>query len=494
VAWAHARYARHLALSGDGAGAQENYLEAIERACTEEMFDEAADWLYALRTVRFWYETFAGDDQHPLAQALRPHAKPSSLPGSPHTAELALHAMLDETSPLEALQRARRWRWQAVVRAQLTNELAAVRAIGTLQQRQGEVGEAIQSYVRAGNSKKAAAAARNLPEQPAHIDRRLLTAVPARRAAAYSAVAAAGDLLDDDEARTWADQALDEIANDTTTMPVREPSPLLQAFDVLASLSEVLSTDQEERLLALVEPRIDRPDNLYLQTDEAIAKILLSLTSRLPSVTALLCRAVVADERMAAIILDGAGVLAAHRDAITEHLAPFAATNRGACLAVIIAGAAPTSAAVALARSEVDRILTPRQHDPNTLTRHVGEPRAAMFASVLDQDTRNRFALTMLDRALDQRDLNANRWDSLAALFNIANDIDRQTQTAVLPRVMEIARGEHNGGLNTELDADIDPSAIALRCAARLKPDPGRCAEIEQIATAYLRAANEPWA
>jgi hypothetical protein len=35
VAWLHARYARHLALSGDGAGAQEHYLEAIERACTE---------------------------------------------------------------------------------------------------------------------------------------------------------------------------------------------------------------------------------------------------------------------------------------------------------------------------------------------------------------------------------------------------------------------------------------------------------------------------
>lgn len=47
---------KHLALSGDGAGTQKHYLEAIERARTEEMFDEAADWLYAWRTVVSWYD------------------------------------------------------------------------------------------------------------------------------------------------------------------------------------------------------------------------------------------------------------------------------------------------------------------------------------------------------------------------------------------------------------------------------------------------------
>ena len=54
------------------------------------MFDEAADWLYAWRTVLAWYDDSLKDEQHPLAQALRPHAKPSTLPGSPYTAERAL--------------------------------------------------------------------------------------------------------------------------------------------------------------------------------------------------------------------------------------------------------------------------------------------------------------------------------------------------------------------------------------------------------------------
>jgi hypothetical protein len=92
VAWLHARYARYLALEGDGEKSHYHYQQAIERASDMGMFDEAADWLYALRTVRLWYDIFWEDEQHPLAQALRPHAKPSTLPGAPFTSTLALRS------------------------------------------------------------------------------------------------------------------------------------------------------------------------------------------------------------------------------------------------------------------------------------------------------------------------------------------------------------------------------------------------------------------
>jgi hypothetical protein len=109
VAWVHARWGRFCALSGDSAGAQYHYLEAIDRASTEEMFDEAADWLYALRTVRYLYGESSSNDEHSLARALRPQSRPSSLRGSQHTGELALSAMLDETTPKEALQQCERF-------------------------------------------------------------------------------------------------------------------------------------------------------------------------------------------------------------------------------------------------------------------------------------------------------------------------------------------------------------------------------------------------
>ncbi len=81
-----------------------------------------------------WYDDFLKDEQHPLAQALRPHAKPSTLPGSPHTAERALRAMQDADKPDTALQAVRRWRWQAVIRGQFTEEIEALETLGTLLQ------------------------------------------------------------------------------------------------------------------------------------------------------------------------------------------------------------------------------------------------------------------------------------------------------------------------------------------------------------------------
>ncbi|MFI7071863.1 hypothetical protein [Micromonospora sediminicola] len=248
VAWAHARYGRHLALSGDGAGAQTQYLQAIERACIAKMFDEAADWLYALRTVRFWYTDVGRDDEHPLAQALRPNAKPSQLPGSPHTAEHALRVMLAEDKPREALQRGRQWRWQTVVRAQLTEELDAVKTLGKLFQRHDEIGAAIECFVRAGEAKEAAAAAQLLPEMPAHLGMGMLGPVQVCRAAAYAAVAAAADLITDDNGRAWADAALAELVAGQGWRTL-VPSARLAALDALAALCVCLTDSQLDTLV-----------------------------------------------------------------------------------------------------------------------------------------------------------------------------------------------------------------------------------------------------
>lgn len=490
VAWLHARYARHLALSGDGAGAQEHYLEAIERACTEEMFDEAANWLYAWRTVLFWYDDFPRDEQHPLAQALRPHAKPSTLPGSPHTAEHALRAMQDDDKPGAALQQVRRWRWQAVVRGQLTEEIEAAEMLGALLQRQGDAGDAIRCFVRAGSA-RAALAARTLPEEVARVDRAMLTSVPPCRAAAYSAADAAADLLTDDEAQAWGDAALAEVL--ASDQPLRQfgPSAGLSAFDLLAAVCDVLPDEQTEQLMRLVEPLIERPADHYKHTDEAVAKILLALAARRPDAVPLLMRALVADQRMATVVLSRADVLAANRDAVSQLLAPFAATNRYACLAIIRSGADPNPT-LNLATTEVEQELALRQHQPGHMLFYAGGPETAVLASVLSQDTRARFARTMLDRALDRREVTYSRWNDLGGLANIASHIDEDTQASVLPQVLEIARGQHDGGpADDSLGSTGTLSDLALTCAARLNPGPAQCVEIERIGMAYLRDPDD---
>jgi hypothetical protein len=153
-------------------------------------------------------------------------------------------------------------------------------------------------------------------------------------------------------------------------------------------------------------------------------------------------------------------------------------------------GADP-AAALELARREVERTLAPKAHSPSNDNWYASAVEDAILASILDQETRNNFANTMLEQALDQRELKVGRWNSLIGLLNIAGVVDRPTQQQLLPGVMEIARGHHTGDHLVPLDADVDLAPLALECAATLKPDADTCLEIEEIGLRHLRSANE---
>jgi tetratricopeptide (TPR) repeat protein len=490
-AWVRARCARYLALSGDGPEAEAKYLRAIEIASNSEMMEEAAEWLYALRAARWLYgRAGAGEDpeEHPLAQALRPHARPSALPGSQHTAELALTALADESRPEEALERCYRWRWQSVIRAQLADELIVLRTIGSLLERREDILPAIESFVRANSAEKASAAARHLPDSRTHIDQDLWTPVPMRRAAVYSAAAAAADLLDDDEALAWCKKAIDEITDPDTDKPRTHGAPALRAFDVLGSMCEVKPAEEADALLQLLDPIIDRPANVAWESDLATAQILLALASR-PLAVPMLARAIVADQRMARIITSRRDILVAHRDVLAQLLAPFAAENQYACLAIVRSGADPAPV-VQLARKEVEQELAPQPSDQHHGP-HMGAPEIGTLATILDDETRTRFATTMLERALDQDRDNVSRWHDLAALFNISTNIDGAVKGLLLPGVMEIASGQRVGDRLMFPDIDLGLTTMALRCAAKLDPDPNMCREIESIGLMHLRAAEE---
>jgi hypothetical protein len=192
------------------------------------------------------------------------------------------------------------------------------------------------------------------------------------------------------------------------------------------------------------------------------------------------------------VILNRPDVLAANRDAVGQLLTPFATGNRYACLAIIRAGADPAPT-LDLAKTEVEQQLAPRQHQPGHTLFYAGAPETALLASVLGPETRTRFACAMLERALDRREVTYSRWNDLAGLTNIASEIDEDTQASLLPQVLEIAHGQHDGGLaDDSVGGTGTLSDLALTCAANLNPTAAQCAEIEQIGMMYLRGADEP--
>ncbi|MDG4771841.1 hypothetical protein [Solwaraspora sp. WMMD792] len=503
VAWAHARWGRYLALSGDGPGAMTQYLQAIERACVAEMFDEAADWLYALRTVRHWYTDLGPDEQHPLAQALRANAKPSQLPGSPHSAEQALRALADEKRPGEALQKIYRWRWQSTVRAQLTEEIEAVKSLGSLFLRHNETLAAIECFVRSAAIRDAAAAACRLPDAVAHFDLGMLAPVEGIRASAYAAVAAAADLISDDDGKDWLDAAITEVMRGDERSRASSAASV-HALDALAALCDVMTDDQIDQLIPFLEVMVDGSTNGQRYKGEAIAKILIAVAARRSNVVSLLIRALLADRRMADVILARAiETFKVHREIVTKLLAPAAAANEYACLALILMGA-DVSQGRAFARSRVDRYLLPRDQQPGSITDYSGASDIAIFASVFDLETRNRVALAMLDRVLDGGETPSSRRDSLRGLMRISSYIDGATRAALLRPVLEVIRREEIDGSPDGADGmggpfdmvriDLGPQGIAdlaLQCVASLDLTESDQREIWKMGTSLFRTADE---
>ncbi len=501
IAWMHARYGRWAALNSDGATAQHHYLLAIERACAGDMYQEAADWLYAWRTVRFWYGDFGPDEQHALAQALRVHpaAQTNKLPGSQHTPESALRA-LHADKPNEALERIRRWIWQAVVRAELTYEVEAVTALGDLVRTKQLDVEAVECYVRAGDAKAARAAADAIADKPVDLSTELLRPLGASRAAAYRGITGCADLLTDDRAGTWVEAALAEI--DGLAEPRRAPlDPAVEAFGTLAALADTLTCSQAVQLITLTESLLDRPANRHLETDDASVQIMTELARHHPcvgdrSVRGLL-HALLLNDRLADKVLDARDVLQANRQIVGDMLAePAAQDHHQACLALVVADADGTPA-LHHARQRVDQLVAPGRTQPYIVTMSA-EPRdAAILVRLLSPEQRNDFARTMIERALNRSSPTASRRSDLVALTYIATHLDDDVRTALFTVAMEIARGEH---AVEELElADQNPFSIAqiqmpptnlgvdgLRCAAALAGRVEQFSMVEQIAIELL--------
>ena len=220
---------------------------------------------------------------------------------------------------------------------------------------------------------------------------------------------------------------------------------MLSAFDLLAAVCDALSDEQAGQLLRLVEPLIERPANHYKHTDEAVAKILATMAVSRPEALPLLARALVADQRMAEVILKRPDVLAANRDVVARLLTPFAAGSRHAALRS--SAQAPTLPQRLTWRKPRSSGNSPRDstsRESRCSTPVPLKPRCWRRCSI--QKSALGSPAPCSNVRLTASEVTYSRWNDLAGLANIASEIDEGTQASLLPQVLEIARGQHDGG------------------------------------------------
>ncbi len=453
-----ARHGRHLAITQDPQAAIDRYNDAIEKATEAGAFADAADWQYAIRLIRITYSvgTLADlDEPHRLALASQAAGDDSVLPSPVPELDLVLSDMLDSRLP-DALAALRRYRRHAVALADWRAEREAGTRLGDVYAAAGEPVTAIRQYIAGGDTEQLTKIAGQLPEEPLPlpVPEDLAGKPPWERAASYVIAGSAADLLTDPDAAGWAAATLDEFTR-TPPVPSLTVSPGLEACKAFGHLAGAATEEQARQFLGVAEPWLEREPNHYRHTDAAHAEALVRIAGAHPALrqdaVSQMCRALVADQRMAEIVLNsGARSLRAEPAVVSAVCAePARDGNMYAALAIIVAGKDPTPA-VPAAQRMLGAVTSPRVRVPGLVEFGGGWQEAAALSRALPLPDRARLADALIAVISDTDEPAVNRQLALAGLASVGRHLSDPDRDRFFPVALQAARGNLDNSTDDE--------------------------------------------
>jgi hypothetical protein len=486
VAGAHAalisaREARRCCLEGRAEEALEAWRDAVHDAIHAGLSDDAANWLYAIRSLNALYGSWTTelDDEHRLAQALRATASGHLLDRVREPSEAARAAIV-AGNPIDATLWGRRWLVDAVVTGCWAHESEAIEFLGDIYRDNQEPGLAAVFYQRVGQVKKATALVNDVGDVLLPVG--ALTGEPwwmlCTRAAQASAQA---DLLDDDTAATLVEQ-LTEIAvrgraGELADSP--DDALTLRATQSLCDLAARGTAEQAAAVLDVLATDVAREPNRHRQTDdyhaEACAQIALTHTELTVAALARLLdlarygvraaqKTLVRDEILA--LLSGRGdnlppgstaVAEADRRSLCDRVVEL--TKQGCYLADVALSALDPEHPLVRDRAHQarSRILERPDPDPTHIGFGTSLVRDAYLASILPSEQTQACLTKLMTVAADAREAASNRQDALTAARNFVLEQARPLKAETFTFAKAFVTGEHDGSHLDELTGKPHP-------------------------------------
>jgi len=503
-----ARNARYNALASKLEISMSRYLDAIARSTDEQMYGDAISWLYALRTVRSYSSSFAGDinDSHRLAQATETQGVERVLAANNARAR-AMRTLLDKKWP-DALEASRRYLWHSVTTASWTEELEANELIGDVFAATGRPLGAARHYIRAGHRKKAEKLGARLAEESLDLSIDMLGDPYWERAAAYKLVAQGGDLLTETSATAWASAALNDTIANITDLYSRNMFGA-NAFEAFSVLSDAVSEEDADRFIQFAAQLVSRKPDSYQITDEYHIRALMGIAEknielRKAALRQALELLLVTKRPVWDAFFEKEELIQLEVPLVEELLKnPAASGNEMACLSLIVAGA-DTSPVSAYARQRLAAVTAERVHEPGV--QHIGTNLEvdASLISILGLVERETFVREMLTRASDKQELSMNRGQALLAATQLINDLAPATKSEIFKIAIRFAQGEYDHGVTKPFEISNDPLShfriniglhslrpMGLRCAACCAVITEQINEVRELAIDLLSSGDQ---
>ncbi len=477
-----AREARRCCLEGRAEEALEAWRDAVHDAIHAGLSDDAANWLYAIRSLNVQYGPWTTnlDDEHRLAQALRATASGHLLDRVREPSEAAMAAVVGG-KVIEATLWARRWLIDGVVTGSWAQESDAAKFLGDIYRNNREPALAAVFYQRAGQVRKVTELAGEvgdlllpvgaLADEPWWVLR--------TRAAQASAQA---DLLDDKTAATLLEQLTDLAARGRAGELVDSPTHALtlRATESACDLAARGTAEHAAAVLELLATNVAREPNRYRHTDDQHAKACAQIAFTHPelavaALTRLLDLAhydvqlaqkiLVRDEvlvllsgRVGDLPSDSAAALSeANRSSLRGRVVEMA--EQGRYLADVVLSDLDPEHPLVRERAQEARscILERPDPDPTHVSFGTSMVRDAYLASTLPREQTRACLEKFMTVAADAREAASNRQDALTAASSLALEQEPAVKAETFALAKAFVTGDHDGSHLDELTSEPHP-------------------------------------
>lgn len=454
----HARYGRHLYLSGQSDDAQAEYSAAVQVACQAHLGDEAADALYSITQTRLRYGPLEEDiNALPrMAIDLRRQGHTSSLLIGRDPADAGAESLANGKLP-SAFRHYRAAIRHAVIRGAVAAERSAHHHVAEILMRSEEPVAAIPHIIRNGSTDLI----KDL-RLPVYVDLRgdVLEGAYWERATALSILANQSDLVPDDHVADYLNVALS--ATSEPNWSLFGPHVSLMAWKAIASVADRFSEPDASGVLAQLEQYIAREPNHYRHTDDdhvaAVARIYESHPSLVAQAAEHLGQMVLQDFNLGETVRRSVRRSISDPSALLDWLRPHGASHEAAARILDDYGEQPEESLESVAQ-RIEVLMTEPAPKPGVYSFGTQLPNLAQRARGLkDKRLRDRLVEYCMSLAEDETRPASNRSEGMEGVLLLARSVDDATRADLFDRALPLAR------------LDLPPTAVDMSLAVGNHP------------------------